>query len=167
MNSNNNEKYLINLFINYYDEIKIDDKLLSNYNWDSISIVFNILYEKLHTAVIIDDFVKNYYLFTLYYVYYTNFLRYSAHKDYGLHKMYTFFNKIKYDENIIMYMIKNIKDVRIESIFKTCNPFVIKKTKIFNYEIDNSKLLEYVQNVKQLDKLYFDDNHNYKIISIY
>ena len=162
MNSNNNEKYLINLFINYYDEMKIDDNLLSNYNWDNISIVFNNLYDKLHTAIIIDDFVKNYYLFTLYYVYYTNFLRYSEHKDYGLHKMYNYFNKIKYDENIIMYMMKNIHDERIESIFKTCNPFIIKKTKLLNYEIANSNLLDYLQNVKKLDKLYFEDNHNCK-----
>ncbi|AYV80331.1 MAG: hypothetical protein Gaeavirus33_2 [Gaeavirus sp.] len=59
-------------------------------------------------------------------------------------------------------IIANITNTSIKNIFKTLSPFIIKKIKYHNYNINKTALTEFTNNIKQLDKLYLSKNTSSK-----
>ena len=168
---NDSYKNIINLFTNYYDEINLSNELAEKYDWDNISKIFTNLYELIitntNTSTNTSEFIKNYYLFTLMYVYYTSFLSYINHKDHDNMTMYNFFSKIKYDSRIIIYIYNNKLDDKINTILKTFNTFLTYKLRQkTSKKLQDDEIVEYIQNIKTLDKLYLLDNTPKKLLGI-
>jgi hypothetical protein len=168
---NDSYKNIINLFTNYFDEIKLSNKIIEDYNWANINEIFSNLYDSIinitNTSTNTCEFIKNYYLFTLMYVYYTSFLSYINHKDYNNCSMYDFFSKIKYDSQIVMYIYNNKLDDKISTILKTFNTFLTYKLRQkTSKKIQEQEIVEYIKNIRSLDKLYLLDNTHKKLLGI-
>ncbi len=156
-----NNKSINRLFLYNFNEIKITDELFNEYNWNNISKFFNFLNEQLLTLLNKNDFIKNYYLITLFYVNYINFLKYLNHPDSENSEIYEFINKIKFNPKIITYLLEN-KNV-YENIIETFNPFVKKKL-INSKNVNLAKIIDFINNVKQLDNIYNEPNISMKKI---
>lgn len=158
------EKFFYNLFTNYFNEIEITDEIINNYKWKNISCIFDYLYSELVLFDNTSNFIKNYYLITLFFVNYTNFLKYIKHPDYELNEIYDFLNKIKYNPQIINYIYQNISNNTINNIFGTFSPFIKNKIKNYSRSITPKQISDYILNVKHLDDIYLDPNITFKKI---
>jgi len=156
-----NNKSINRLFLYNFNEIKITDELFNEYNWNNISKFFNFLNEQLLTLLNKNDFIKNYYLITLFYVNYINFLKYLNHPDSENNEIYEFINKIKFNPKIITYLLEN--KTEYENIIETFNPFVKKKL-INSKNVNLTKIIDFINNVKQLDNIYNEPNVSMKKI---
>ena len=155
------DKYITKLFTNYFDEIKTKEEIYSDYSWNNISKMFNSLYNNLLTTSDSQNFTKNYYLVTLFYVNYTNFLKYINHKDIELSEIYDFINTIKYNPDFLKLFFDNKEDFK--NIIATLNPFIKKKINVCK-NLSLQQIKELITNVKQLDFLYTDENFSLKKI---
>lgn len=155
------DKYISKLFINYYNEIDITEEIKNEYSWNNMSKNFNFLYEQILKFSNKTEFIKYYYLITLFYINYTNFLKYINHEDCDLEEIYEFMNKKKYNVDIIKYIFDNKND--LESIISTLNPF-IKKKFLNNKNTTLIQINDFLTNVKQLDNIYTETTTNQKKI---
>jgi len=149
------------LFTDNFIDIKKKIKN-ENYDWKNYEKKFNYIYEILSDINIDEDnFIKYYYLFIFLYLNYSNYLAYINHVDIKNKCFDKLIKKIKTSQNIIKNIFRLSLNNNIKQIIKLDNIFILKKIKINNID---EYIKNYINDIKQLEKISNLSNDNYKKI---
>ena len=147
---------ILNLFTINFDEINkyTNDE---EYNWENIKPILIPIFENLKKPENNNNFIKTYYFLTFLYLNYTNYLKFIKHNDFNNEEIYKFYNKIKFNSEVINNIFNNFNNKGIKKILNLTNPF-------YNHKITSKNIIEYIKSTKQIEKLSELSNTNSKKI---